>query len=252
MNEQELRESALTLARFYIGCETGDARHRIIIDTYNDHRPLPRGYKVTYTDQWCATFVSSIAIQADLADIIPLECGCGEMVNLAKAAGIWKGRDYTPKPGDVIMYDWTGKTPGWADHTGFVETDEGPAVVTIEGNAPGGKCARRTVLKSDSQILGYIAPDYAAKAREPFPFLGIVQTDVNLRTAPINLGPFNKCKVDRNDGRGIRSVLYKGETVEIIGESGKWWQTRIKGEVYTWTPWIAKKTGSMEIIKPIN
>ena len=250
MNEQELRKSVLTLARFYIGCETGDGRQRIIVDTYNDHQPLPRGYKVQYTDQWCATFVSAIAIQANLAAIFPIECGCGEMVNIAKAEGLWRARDYEPKPGDVIMYDWTGKSPGWADHTGFIEEDEGPAVLTIEGNTNGGKCARRTVLKSDEQILGYIAPNYNA-ATGQFPFLGEVMTDVNLRTSPINLGPFNKCKIDRNDGRGIRSVLYEHERVEIIGEHGKWWQTRIRGEVYTWTPWIIKKTGDFDVIKPL-
>lgn len=250
MNEQEIRNSVLKLAAFYIGCETGDAKQRIIVDTYNDHKPLPRGYKVQYTDSWCATFVSAIAIQANLAEIFPIECGCGEMVNLAKKAGIWKGRDYSPKTGDVIMYDWTAKSPGWADHTGFVEEDEGPAILTIEGNTNGGKCARRTVLKSDPQIYGFIAPDYAA-ACSGFPFIGKIQTDVNLRTSPINLGIFNKCKVDRNDGKGIRSVLHQGETVEIIGESGKWWQTRIRGEVYTWTPWIVKTADGIDIVRPL-
>lgn len=251
MKENELRESVLQLARIYIGCTTGDAQHKIIVDTYNDHKPLPRGYQVKYMDAWCATFVSAIAIQADLADIIPIECGCGEMVQIARKAGIWKGRGYIPKPGDVIMYDWTIRNDGWADHTGYIEIVGENYVQTIEGNTNGGRCARRTVLLSDSQILGFIAPDYLSKVGDDFPFIGRIRTAVNLRTSPVNLGPFNKCKVDRDDGMGIRSVLYEGETVEIIGEKGSWWQTRITGAVYTWTPWIAKKTGNFDIVETL-
>ena len=239
-NEQEWRDLVLEIQHRYLGCKTGDAREKDLVDTYNSHKPLPRNYKVTYKDNWCATDVSAIAIKAATDDITPIECGCGEMVNLAKGMGIWKNASYNPQPGDIVMYDWTSKKDGWADHTGFVEVVGDNYIQTIEGNTTGGVCARRTVLKSDSQILGYIAPRYDTKPVEPEVKIGTVTTAVNLRTSPINLGFLNKCKVDRNDGKGIRSVLYTGETAPIIAEKGNWYQLEIKGAVYTWTPWATK------------
>ena len=40
-----------------------------IIDLYNSHKPLARGYPVKYTDAWCSTFASAVAIQAGLTSI---------------------------------------------------------------------------------------------------------------------------------------------------------------------------------------
>lgn len=168
MTEQELRNFILNLASRYLGCKTGDNRHKEIVDTYNNYKPLPRGYKVKYTDQWCQTFVSAIAIMSNLSDIVPIECGCGEAVKIAKDKGIWQEKGFTPQKGDIVMYDWNSKKDGWADHTGYVEVVGDNYITTIEGNATGGVCARRTVMQSDSQILGYITPNYASKAtKEP-------------------------------------------------------------------------------------
>lgn len=57
-----------------------DDNHKEIIDMYNSHKPLARGYAVTYTDAWCATFVSAVAIKCSLTDILPIECGCGQVM----------------------------------------------------------------------------------------------------------------------------------------------------------------------------
>ena len=80
-----------------------------------------------------------------------------------------------------------------------------------------------------------------------FPFWGIVQTAVNLRTSPVNLGPLNYCNIEAPSGSKIRHILVKGEKVMVIGENGKWWQVQIEGR-YTWTPWCAKKDGNLDII----
>ena len=66
----------------WLGCKEKDSRHRQIIDLYNARKPLPRCYPVKYTDAWCAAFVSAMAIRCGMTDIIPVECGCGEMVRL--------------------------------------------------------------------------------------------------------------------------------------------------------------------------
>ena len=41
--------------RSYLGCKEANGSHRKIIDLYNSHKPLARGYAVKYTDAWCST-----------------------------------------------------------------------------------------------------------------------------------------------------------------------------------------------------
>ena len=64
-----------------------------------------------YTDAWCSTFASAVAIAAGLTDIIPTECGCEKHIALFKKLGAWVENDaYVPKPGDYIFYDWQDGT----------------------------------------------------------------------------------------------------------------------------------------------
>ena len=163
MKENEIRDFVLNLASRYLGCKTGDQQERELVDIYNKYTPKSRPAKVGYKDAWCATFVSAIEIIANYADITPIECGCGEMVALAKGMGIYHGREFTPQKGDIVMYDWESKKDGWADHTGFVEEVGDNYITTIEGNTTSGVCARRTVMQSDPNIAGYITPNYASK-----------------------------------------------------------------------------------------
>ena len=44
-------------AKSWLGKNEADGSHKAIIDIYNAHKPLAQGYKVKYTDSWCATFV---------------------------------------------------------------------------------------------------------------------------------------------------------------------------------------------------
>lgn len=118
MTEKELRGKVVKTAQAYLGCKESDGSHRKIIDGYNAHKPLARGYLVKYTDSWCATFVSFVAIKCGITDIMPTECGCGAMIELYKKLGRWKENDaYRPAAGDVIMYDWDDNGKG--DCTGY-------------------------------------------------------------------------------------------------------------------------------------
>ena len=126
----KLASAVLAQARAWIGRNEADGTHKGIIDVYNGHKPLARGYKVKYTDAWCATFVSAVAIKCGLTDIIPTECGCGQMIALFKNLGEWQESDSrTPSPGDIIFYDWddtgAGDCTGWPDHVGIVESVSG-------------------------------------------------------------------------------------------------------------------------------
>ncbi len=170
MTESQLRNLVVTTAKKYFGCKESDGSHRKIIDLYNSHKPLARGYKVTYTDAWCAAYASAISIECGLTDIFPTECGCGEMVNLFKKLGAWQELDsYTPKPADVIFYDWSdngvGDNKGTPAHVGIVVSVENGIITVIEGNK-NNAVEYRTIAVNGKYIRGYGCPNYASKATE--------------------------------------------------------------------------------------
>lgn len=168
MTEKELRNKVVATARSYLGCGASDGSHRKIIDLYNSHKPLARGYTVKYTDAWCATFVSAVAIQCGLTDIIPLECGCGKYIELARKMGIWVEDDaFVPQAGDILLYDWqdsgVGDNRGAADHIGIVAKVSGKTIQIIEGNK-GNAVGCREVAVNGRYIRGWVTPRYSAKA----------------------------------------------------------------------------------------
>ena len=168
MTEKELRTKVVKTAQEHLGCKESDGSHRKIIDGYNAHKPLARGYLVKYTDSWCATFVSFVAIKCGITDIMPIECGCGAMIELYKKLGRWKENDaYRPAAGDVIMYDWDdngkGDCTGYPEHVGIVTAVNGDEMTIIEGNKNDSVSYRK--LQVDGKFIrGYCLPDYAKKA----------------------------------------------------------------------------------------
>ena len=166
------------IMREWIGYSESNGKYRQIIDIYNAHKPLARGYKVQYSDAWCDTTVSAAFITAGNTDIIGgTECGVYDHVLLFRQAGIWKGR-IKPIPGDIIVFDW--QRDGVQDHIGIVERIEGALVTTIEGNYHDA-VGRRTILYNDAQIAGYARPKYAAESE----FEPGIDTDVQ----PISSDP---------------------------------------------------------------
>lgn len=158
----------LDVARGWLGCKESNGTHKKIIDVYNAHKPLARGYKVKYTDSWCATFVSACAIKVGYTDIIPLECSCNQMINGFKKIGRWCEDDaHVPSPGDVIFYDWQdsgkGDNKGSSDHVGIVEKVEGFTITVIEGNK-NDAVGRRKLQVNGRYIRGYGLPKYDANA----------------------------------------------------------------------------------------
>lgn len=167
MTETELRNLVVNTAKKYLGCKESDGSHKKIIDTYNAHRPLARGYAVKYTDAWCATFVSTVAVLCGLTDIMPTECSCSKMIQLYKNKGRWiEADDYTPKLGDVVMYDWgdsgKGDNVGSPDHVGIVAYISGNTMKIIEGNISNA-VNYRTLSVNARYIRGYCVPDFASK-----------------------------------------------------------------------------------------
>ena len=168
MNVSEVRKKFAARAAAYVGVKEGTAAHHAIIDAYNNHKPLAQGYKVTYSDAWCATFGSKIAIEAGYTDIIPTECSCDRQIKLWQQMGRWCENDAkVPEPGDYIYYDWddngAGDCTGSSDHVGVVESCNGDTITVVEGNKSNA-VGRRTLEVNGRYIRGYGVPDFSKKA----------------------------------------------------------------------------------------
>lgn len=108
---------------------------------------------------WCACFVSWCGDQCGYikAGIIPKYAICGNGANWFKERHRWASRGYSPKPGDIIFFDF--EHDGVMDHTGIVESCDGKTVTTIEGNS-GNACRRQSYVRGSSQIAGYGVPAF--------------------------------------------------------------------------------------------
>ena len=165
-HEQTQRLTIVNTAKQWLGTQEGDANHEQIVRIYNAHEPLAQGYEVSTNDNWCAAFASAVAIQSDMTEMIPTECGCERQIGLWQKLGCWQEDDnYLPLPGDYIYYAWDegwdfGDCTGWADHVGIVVGTAGPFIKVIEGNKED-QVAYRIILRGNYQIRGYGLPSYA-------------------------------------------------------------------------------------------
>lgn len=163
-------QDAINVMAGWVGKSRSAGTHHDIIDLYNSHKPLARGYAVTYSDAYCDTTISAVFIKLNAVDIIGgTECGVEAHVALFKAAGIWEedGR-VTPQPGWLIVYNWDDATQpndGYSDHIGMVEKVSGGYITCIEGNMNGGVVGRRTIPVGWGYIRGYAKPKYATSGK---------------------------------------------------------------------------------------
>lgn len=163
------RNTIVKQAIAWLGKNEKDGSFKTIIDTYNNHKPLPRNYKVKYTDEWCATTISALGIKCNATDIVLKECSCQKMIELHKKNKTWMESDgYIPKPGDILFYDWqdsgVGDNTGWSDHVGIVEKISGNDITVIEGNMDG-KVNRRKIIVNGRYIRGYAVPKYTEEKK---------------------------------------------------------------------------------------
>ena len=101
---------------------------------------------------WCADQCGYIE-----SGLIPKFAGCVNGANWFKSHNQWHDRNYEPKAGDIIFFDWGGD--GITDHVGIVEKCENGTVYTVEGNS-GDACKQRTYAVGSSSIYGYGIPAY--------------------------------------------------------------------------------------------
>lgn len=172
MTENELRNLLVNTAKTYINVNMGTAKHTEIVNLYNAIKPLPVGYKLKTSDNWCAGFVSAMAAKCGLLGVIPAECSCPRQIEAWKKKGCWVENDaYTPKHGDIIYYDWqdngAGDNTGVADHVGIITAVSNGNITVIEGNTGSpSHVGYRTIKVNGKFIRGYGVPNYKAIAKE--------------------------------------------------------------------------------------
>lgn len=156
MNELELRERVRTVAESHLNRRESDGSHRPIIDSYNRIRPLPRGYALSYSDPWCAAFVSAVGAEAGAESVVYPECSCPEMLRKYIASGRTAAKDADVQVGDIVVY---GEQE--AGHVGIITGVSGNILHTVEGNL-GDSVAARSISKNDGRIMCFCLPDYGA------------------------------------------------------------------------------------------
>lgn len=117
--------------------------------------------------EWCACFVSWCANECGYIDtgVIPKFAGCITGSQWFKDRGLWQDRDYEPRPGDLIFFDWndpegvSGPQDGLTDHVGIVEKVENGFVYIVEGNS-GDSCWEWRYSIGHYEIYGYGTPAY--------------------------------------------------------------------------------------------
>ena len=217
----KLASKVVEQARAWLGKNESNGTHKEIIDVYNSHRPLPRGYAVKYTDAWCSTFVSAVAVKLGYTDIIPTECGCEKHIQLFKKIGCWiENENRIPKAGEIIFYDWndtgSGDNVGNSDHVGIVEKVEGSTITVIEGNI-NNSVGRRKIAVNGKYIRGYGIPKYDVEIVEK----KVEKSDITVIAKEVIAGKWGngQARSDALSKAGYNASEVQAKVNELLGTS---------------------------------
>ena len=157
------RDRVLRAAASLVGVRGGTAAHHQLVNDYNSVKPLPVGYAVKTTDDWCDIFVTTVFQREGLSGLIGRECGVERHIQIFKRLGIWnEDGTTTPKAGDIITFNWdqnSQQNNGFADHIGIVESVSNGIIHTIEGNS-NNQVRRNTYRIGHGNIRGFASPRY--------------------------------------------------------------------------------------------
>ena len=234
------RNTIVRIAQSFVGKNEADGSFKEIIDLYNSQKPLPAGYKMSYSDPWCAAFVSAVAVKAGATDIIFPECSCDRMIRLYQNNFCWKEDDsYIPSPGDIIFYDWQdsgiGDNTGGSDHVGIVDSVIGNTIKVIEGNSSD-RVQYLTRTVNQRYIRGYGLPKYQNDSSTYVPSIPSI-------TFPdSNIVANSKVKVIGNN-------WYNGQTIPDWVKQDTWIVLCVNGDRVV----IDKNTSNTRsIMSPVN
>lgn len=145
----------LKVAESYNGTQEGSSKHIELLNIYNSHKPLARGYTVKKTDAWCMTFISACFIKAKAVNALGVtECGCQEYINYARKNKMIVNN---PAIGDLAFYDWGND--GVVDHVGIIYFESANNLFIREGNK-NDMVTTRVISKTAPSIKYFVRPKY--------------------------------------------------------------------------------------------
>jgi uncharacterized protein YjdB len=107
---------------------------------------------------WCAMFASWCGAQAGVpSSIYYYHAYTPFGVQWYQNHNCWQWKNYTPRPGDLVYYDW--QKDGVVDHVGVVVNNHNGMITTVEGNYKDAVNSRYISSKADA-IFGYGVPRY--------------------------------------------------------------------------------------------
>lgn len=225
MTENELRQQPVKWLQAMVGTSKRSAAHQKILDEFNGSGRCKR-YKMTLSDYHCAATASAAMSAVGLGDIFPCyECSCGQMIRLAKAAGIWVENDaYVPSVADKVLYDWDdngkGDCVGDPEHVGTVESvNKAKGTMTVlEGNMGALNVGRRTLAINGRYIRGFITPKFASKATSTAS--GSTTTKPAAASSALKVGDIVKVvnAVNYDNGKTFKTYYGKYDVIEVKGD----------------------------------
>lgn len=161
----DLRQFVAETAQSFLGAKEGSEKHKLILGVYNSIVPLPRGVAMTATMAWCAASCVAWSIMAGVGEIVPKECSCSKLIEIAKKMGIWVENEakHEARVGDWCLFDWEdngkGDNTGAPNHVGIV-TERGERGFTVTDGNSNNQVGRRPMVDNAVDIRGFIDPDY--------------------------------------------------------------------------------------------
>lgn len=239
-------QDVLNVMRSWLGYSEANGKYLRILNIYNSHKPLARGYAIKPNDEWCDCAVSAAGITANAVDLIGTEVGCEEHVRIFKQKGIWiEDGTILPEPGDIILYNWNDKTQpndGYSDHIGYVEKVSNGKIIAIEGNR-GEAVARREIPVGWGMIRGFARPKYAKvpqSTNNPSENTNTDNRRKRLFVGKVTASVLNVRSWAGEEYLNIKSYpeLNKGNLVDVMDYTQKdkngedWYYVRIKNKYY--------------------
>lgn len=141
----------------FVGTKEGSDKHRGLVDSYNAIKPLPRGYKLKYTDAWCAAFISAVGYLTGVEhSVLPPECSAHIMYQKFKEMGCVVNKNAGIE-GDIVFYDFDNN--GVANHVGVISSVTKDKYSVIEGNKSDA-VGIRIISKTSTSIMAVCRPKW--------------------------------------------------------------------------------------------
>lgn len=203
-------------ARKYIGLNEADGSYKTLIDVYNSQDPLPGGYRMKYSDPWCAAGLTAIFILSGMQGLIPAECNAQRMFLKCSGAGCRSISVYEAQEGDIIFYDWNDD--GTRDHVGLIEGISNNIITVIECNY-NNRVGRRLIHADSPTINGVMRPAYDTGIIETGQMVqyAVAKSDYFKGVYDITASDFLNLRTGAGTEYPVIEKIMPGETVTCYG-----------------------------------